>query len=194
MSSDVGLIIGFREHVSWLNSTYAEKAKKESAIGPDAYLQTFALEELLWCNVLAEIELAHVPVFGFLYEEIIFNPDGFVTDICNFLGTKPPVNWRETLERRMNPSPRSAMGQRVSRPFFRLSDGLRFRGYKPLRYQLNQMGSKLGAWLDRYAPPARPVQPNDEVATLLRADWNDLVQRLGQRRGRDLYRLNSAAQ
>jgi len=193
ISPGAGLIIGFREHVSWLNSAYFEKTKKKAAVDPDQYLHTFAVEELLWCKLLAEIESAQVPVFGFLYEELLFNPHAFVNDICQFLGTTPPLGWRESLDRRMNPSPRSVLGQRVSRPFFGLSDGLKWLPRsKPLRYQLNQMGSRLGASLDRYALAAPAVKPNDELALILRADWNDLVQLLGQRRARDLSAFSLA--
>lgn len=186
------IVIGFRNQKGWLNSAYAERAKK-AAVKPDAFFETFSIEELRWCKVLSQIESYQLPVFGFLYEELLSCPEALVHDLCNFFGTPVPANWRSGLRHRSNPSPRSAWGRRLSRPFFFASDRVKRLAIKmgaphpkPFRSQLHRAGSNLGTWVDRFAAPAPSIQLNVELTELLSVDWERLVEKVGEKRGRDL--------
>ena len=49
------IIIGFREHRSWLSAAYAQKAKKQG-VKLERYVATFSREDLSWCRSLDLIE------------------------------------------------------------------------------------------------------------------------------------------
>jgi hypothetical protein len=189
ISSCTGIIIGFREQASWINSAYAEKTKKRP-MGSADYIGSYSPDDLSWCKILATADQAPVPVFAFLYEELNSDPSALVADLCRFLGTTEPSNLSEILAKRENLSPRGDLGQRASRVFFTIS-----RILKPIPYLSNAkrplrgLGSKLGARLDRHSAPAPTIAFNDELARLLHADWNRLVQTVGERRGRDFSAL-----
>jgi hypothetical protein len=184
-----GIIIGFREQLSWINSAYSEKAKKEPVL-PDSYLESFTSTELSWCRLLDTVGAARVPIFCFLYEELLHGPEALVSDLCGFLGTPVPSNWSEISERRENRSPRGGLGQHASRALFSIARVLKrapliSRAKRPLR----SLGSKLGTRLDRYSAPATAITFNDALARELKADWKSLLNIVGERRGRDFSAL-----
>ena len=117
------IIIGFREHRSWLTAAYAQKAKKQG-VKVERYLATFSRDDLSWCRSLDLIEDGKRPVFPFLYEELSHAPQALIGDLCRFLKTEAPANLSEVLSVRENASPRSQAGQLLSRPFFQVSYAL----------------------------------------------------------------------
>ncbi len=184
-----GIIIGFREQLSWINSAYSEKAKKEPVL-PESYLESFSPTELSWCKLLDAVGAARAPIFCFLYEELLHGPESLISDLCGFLGTPVPSNWSEISERRENRSPRGSLGQHASRALFSIARVLKnapliSRAKRPLR----GVGSRLGTRLDRYSAPATAITFNDELAKELEADWNTLLSIVGERRGRDFSAL-----
>jgi hypothetical protein len=187
--SCAGIIIGFREQRSWINSAYAEKAKKRP-LSAVQYLSSYSPDDLSWCKILATADRAPVPVFGFLYEELNSDPSALVADLCRFLGTTEPANLSEILAKRENVSPRGDVGRRASRVFFTIS-----RILKPIPFlsnakrPLRSLGSKFGARLDRHSVPAPTIAFDDALANLLQADWSKLVEIVGKRRGRDFSAL-----
>jgi len=44
------IVVGFREHSSWLEAAYCNKAKKTWGMSRQAYLRTFSNGELSWCQ------------------------------------------------------------------------------------------------------------------------------------------------
>ena len=191
--SCAGIIIGFREQTSWINSAYAEKAKKRPLSAVE-YLSSYSPDDLSWCKILAAADRAPVPVFGFLYEELNSDPSALVADLCRFLGTTEPSNLSEILAKRENLSPRGDLGRRASRVFFTIS-----RILKPIPFlsnakrPLRSLGSKFGARLDRHSVPAPTIAFDDALAKLLQGDWSKLVEIVGERRGRDFSALAKGA-
>ena len=175
------IIVGFREHASWLGAAYAHRAKKEG-VNFARYVRTFSVDDLSWCRSLDLVEGASPSVFPFLYEELTSAPEPLIEDLCRFLGTKPPANLNDLLARRENPSPRSRAGQLVSRPFFQVSYALdRLPGVKTKG--LREFGARLGARFDGNG--TREVVLNRELAEELKQDWDGLLARIGRWRGRD---------
>jgi hypothetical protein len=176
------VIIGFREHISWLTAAYAHKAKKD-AVNFERYARTFSGDDLSWCSSLALVEGACSSVFPFLYEELFCAPEALIDDLCRFLNVKAPQNLQELLRNRENPSPRSQAGQLVSRSFFQTSYALdRFAGVNTR--SLREFGARIGAQLDRNFAPRRVVLDHD-ITCDLRRDWECLLPRIGDHRGRD---------
>jgi hypothetical protein len=101
-----------------------------------------------------------------------------VDDLCKFINKTPPENLDELLNVRTNPSPRSEVGQFVSRSLYALSAASRRQLFK------HNCGP-LGAKFDRYFHvPAFKLKP--ELSQKLNQDWNELIHVIGKRRGRDL--------
>jgi hypothetical protein len=189
------IIIGFREHSAWLNSAYAQRAKK-NPYGLDSYAASFSADELSWCRTLRSIEASCDRVFAFLYEELLHGPHTLVDDLCRFLSVKPPSNLAGLLEISENPSPRSRQGQLLSRAFFRLSLRIAKTNSKidttGIIHFLRQQGFRLGAQFDRYFPAYHHISFNAETARALRQDWANLLRLVGERRGRDFSALDPA--
>ena len=76
------IIIGFREHGSWLSAAYAQKAKKQGVL-LKSYVATFSREDLSWCRSLDLIEDGSRSVFPFLYEELSCAPEALIDDLCS---------------------------------------------------------------------------------------------------------------
>jgi hypothetical protein len=176
------IIIGFREHESWLTAAYAQKAKKQG-VKVAHYVATFSRDDLSWCRSLDLIEDGERSVFPFLYEELSYAPEALIGDLCRFLRTERPANLTELLSLRENASPRSQAGQLLSRPFFQVSYALdRFTPIKarPLR----DLGARLGTRLDKNFAPLQ-IGLDQGMARGLREDWEGLLRRIGDIRRRD---------
>ncbi|MGH6824191.1 hypothetical protein [Methyloceanibacter sp.] len=181
------IIIGFREHGSWLSAAYAQKAKKQG-VKLKRYVATFSREDLSWCRSLDLIEDGRRSVFPFLYEELSCAPEALVDDLCRFLGTEIPANLPELLAVRENASPRSKAGQILSRPFFQTSYAL--RSFTSLNTKsLREFGGRLGTRLDQHFAPLE-IGLDQDMAQDLRRDWKRLLERIGNRRSRDLSALS----
>jgi hypothetical protein len=175
------IIIGFREHRSWLQSAHAQRAKKVWGVGRARYVRAFSLEDLSWCQKLSTIERSCPSVFPFLYEELLQNPMALIQDLCGFLGKDLPPNLDHLLGIRINAVPKSRVGQFVSRSLCTLSTPSRRRRMKARWY-------KFGARFDRYFLP-KPLPLDSNMAVALEQDWNDLLRLIGERRGRDFSSL-----
>ena len=114
------IIVGFREQSAWINSAFAQRARK-SEHRADDYVQGFSLDELSWCRVLRRIKSCAAAVFPFLHEELDHDGRALVEDLCRFLGASPPADLETILKRRVNTSPRSKAGRRVSRTVYGFS-------------------------------------------------------------------------
>jgi hypothetical protein len=177
------IIIGFREHRSWLTAAYAQKAKKQG-VKVARYIATFSRDDLSWCRSLDLIEAGKRPVFPFLYEELSHAPQALVGDLCRFLKTEVPANLSEILRARENASPRSQAGQLLSRPFFQVSYALeKFTPIKARR--LRELGARLGTRLDENFAPLQ-IDLDQDMERELRKDWETLLRRMSDIRGRDL--------
>ena len=157
------MIIGFREHGSWLSAAYAQKAKKQS-VQMKSYVATFSREDLSWCRSLDLIEDGSKSVFPFLYEELSFAPEALIDDLCSFLGTEIPANLTELLALRENASPRSKAGQILSRPFFQTSYALRI--FTSINTKsLREFGGRLGTvrWAARHEARSALRSPRDRL-------------------------------
>lgn len=176
------IIVGFREHASWLGAAYAHKAKKEG-LDFDRYAATFSPDDLSWSRSLDLVEGTSRRVFPFLYEELVHSPKELIGDLCGFIGSEPPANLDELLKKRENPSPRSQFGQLLSRPFFQLSYAL--DRILPVKTRpIRDFGARLGARFDDEAAPRNAVIAPD-LAAELKEDWKRLLERAGHLRGRD---------
>lgn len=176
-----GIILGFREHRSWINAAYSQKAKKRPT-DPHDYAKSFSLDELSWCKVLSVVDTAGYPVFPFAYEELLSDPQTLIRDLCFFVGTSVPTNLTEILEQRSNPSPRSNAGQKLARPFFLASQAV--RTVPPLKKSLRRLGSIIGSGIDRFSAPAPVINFDDDLALVLRKDWTSIIDLISQRRGK----------
>jgi hypothetical protein len=171
-----GIIIGFREHTSWLQAAYGQRAKKNFGMSRASYLNAFTVEDLTWCRKLALIEQSCSSVFPFLFEELARDPKTLINDMCQFLGKVPPPNLDQLLGARENPTPRSGVGQFVSRALlFAIPSNQK---------RMKHRAYDFAAGLDRYFP-VRPFVLPSEMAGNLRRDWDELLVRVGERRGRD---------
>jgi hypothetical protein len=185
------IIIGFREHGSWLSAAFAQKAKKQG-VQLTRYVATFSREDLSWCRSLDLIEDGHRSVFPFLYEELSYAPEALIDDLCRFLGTEIPANLAELLAVRENASPRSKAGQILSRPFFQTSYAL--RSFTSINTKsLREFGGRLGTRIDQHFAPLE-VGLDQDMAQDLRRDWERLLERIGDRRSRDLSALSPQGQ
>jgi len=180
------IIIGFREHESWLAAAYAQKAKKQGVRLED-YIATFSPDDLSWCRSLDLIEEGNRSVFPFLFEELSYAPEALIDDLCRFLGTEKPATLNELLSVRENSSPRSRAGQLLSRPFFQISYAL--KKYTRIDTKsLRDLGARLGTGLDHNFAPLE-LGLDQDTTRVLREDWEHLLQRIGERRSRDLSAL-----
>jgi hypothetical protein len=185
------IIIGFREHRSWLTAAYAQKAKKQG-VKAERYLATFSRDDLSWCRSLDLIEEGKRPVFAFLYEELSQGPEALIGDLCRFLRTQTPANLTEILSVRENASPRSQAGQLLSRPFFQVSYAL--ERFTPIKARpLRELGARLGTQLDQNFTPLQ-IELEPDMAGELRRDWDSLLKRMSDIRGRDLSAMAQTAQ
>lgn len=178
-----GIIIGFREHGDWINSAFAQRAKKHG-LSPRSYLAGFSQEDLSWCGKLDRIEATFTRVFPFLYEELALDPLGLVADICRFIDAPAPSRLEAMLQVRENRSPRSRIGQLLAQPFHRSANWLgRLPGFSVAGVQ--DFGAQLGARFDRlfpYLPPAVVFGPTQQA--ILAEDWAALLLRVEAQRGR----------
>ena len=172
------IIVGFREHGSWLQSAYSQRATKNFGIDQDGYVKGFSLSDLSWRRKLETIGASCEAVFPFLYEELLRDPKLLVTDLCRFIGKPPPPNLDELLRIRENATPRSALGQFVSRSMLKLSRSSNRRHWKHHAF-------RVGAWCDNIYPKRRSLPLDPELAGALREDWNELLDLVGKRRGHD---------
>jgi hypothetical protein len=177
LAPERAIIIGFREHQAWLQSAYAQRAKKVWGVGKARYARAFSLEDLSWCRTLQLVEQSCPTVFPFLYEELLQNPTALIEDLCAFIGKDPPQNLDEILSVRANAAPQGRAGQLVSKLLCTLSTESRRRRMKGRWY-------KFGAKLDHYFPP-KPLRLDSSTAVVLERDWNNLMELLASRRGRD---------
>jgi hypothetical protein len=182
------IIIGFREHRSWLQSAFShQKAKKSFDISLSDYLDLYVGDDLLWCYKLDLIEEHCSSVFPFLFEELLQYPHALLDDLCRFIGKPTPPNLDELLRKRENVVPRSEVGQRVSR----IIKVFPSRS-KRAKLEHRRFAYRVGMLFDRYFPnPALSLEA--ELATPLRQDWNDLLRRIGERRQRDFSALSRYA-
>jgi hypothetical protein len=171
------IIVGFREQAAWLDSAYAQRAKKR-ALNRQLFVNSFTREELSWCHTLNLIESSCETVFPFLYEELIYAPHALVDDLCRFIGVEPPSNLEALLAMRAQPSARTLPGQFVTRLFYLVSLTRPLHGY----------GKRLGVRVDRYFKPRRIVL-EPELATELHQDWARFLAMAGDRRTRDFSAL-----
>jgi hypothetical protein len=178
---DRSIIIGFREHGSWLQSAFAQKAKKNFGIDQESYVTAFSLDDLSWCRTLETIDESCPSVFPFLYEELLRAPEALVDDLCRFIGKAKPPNLDQLLKVRENPTPRSEIGQLVSRSLLKFTRTSARKVRKPHVYAV-------GAWFDSWFPSDRMTLEPD-LARTLQQDWNELLARIGERRGRDFAAL-----
>ena len=184
---DAAIIVGFREHASWLGAAHAHKAKKEG-VDFEHYVGTFSVEDLSWSRSLDLIESTSGSVFPFFYEELQSAPELLIEDLCRFLGTSPPANLSEVMARRENPSPRSLAGQLVSRPFFQISYALdRLPGVKTKG--LREFGARLGARFD--GGERHNIALDSDLAGALKQDWDAILERIGRCRGREFSNFST---
>lgn len=178
-----GIIIGFREHGDWINSAFAQRAKKRG-LSPRSYLAGFSQEDLSWCGKLDRVEAAFPRVFPFLYEELALDPLGLVDDICRFIDVPPPGGLEAMLHLRENRSPRSRIGQILAQPFHRSANRLgRLPGLSVAGVQ--EFGAQLGARFDRLFPNLPPaVVFGPAQRAMLAKDWTALLLRVDVLRGR----------
>ena len=94
-----------------------------------------------------------------------------------------PADLDRLLRIRENPTPRSAAGHLLTRSILKLA-GSRRRLVKRRAY-------RLGAAVDRFFPH-RPVTIPPDLAAILEQDWSRLLDRIGERRGRDFSRYARA--
>jgi len=171
-----GIIIGFREHQSWLQAAFSQKAKHKQHIDRQTYVKTFSRQDLSWCTKLQTIEASFTSVFPFLYEEIIQSPMTLIGDLCHFIGKAPPSNLHQLLRDRRNLSPRSSSGQFVARSI---------RTVFPAHRGWMQLSQQIGTWLDRFAPTNEAVI-DARLSSDLQDDWIRLLDLVSKSRGRDL--------
>jgi len=182
VAPDSHIIIGFREQRSWLHAAYCNKAKKTRGVSQQAYVATFSLEDLSWCQTLRTIERSSPGVFPFLYEELLLQPHVLIEDLCSFIVETPPKNLDQLLTARENPSPRSHVGQLVAQSLYALH-------YASGRMIPKSYSGRIGARFDRYFP-TKPMVLDTDVAAALQEDWNDLKRLIGERRSRDFSALS----
>jgi hypothetical protein len=175
---EAGVIIGFREHESWLQAAFSQKAKRRTGVEAQGYAKSFSPEDLSWCWKLETIARSRALVFPFLYEELRESPHDLIDDLCRFVGRSGPADIEALLGTHANPSPRSRVGLDASRSLSKLSTSKRWR----------QASVKAGTWLDRYFPTNR-VSLNPDLASDLQRDWVRLVQMVGESRKRNLERF-----
>jgi hypothetical protein len=176
LASDRAFIVGFREHRSWLQSAYAQKAKKDWAISRTNYVGSFSMEDLEWCRTLGSLERSSPLVFPFLFEELAKDPKSLVRDLCRFIGKDPPENVEALLRDPVGWSPKGRVGQFVASSLYRASG--------PYRTRMKRRFYKFGILFDRYLPPT-PMPLDRDMAVGLKRDWDTLLTLIADRRGRD---------
>jgi hypothetical protein len=128
------------------------------------------------------IEQSFERVFVCLYEELGDDPETLIRDLCGFLGTSPPRRLRDLLVRRENPSPRTSVGQRLTRQMRTVGWLRPFRRYGRMFIARMERGVESGT-----------LELTPQMESVLRSDWNDLLARAEQRRGRGFSSLRSKA-
>jgi hypothetical protein len=179
LAPDRAIIVGFREHKSWLQSAHAQKAKKGSTISRAQYVSSFSLRDLQWCEMLTRLEQSTPAVFPFLFEELVSDPKSLVSDLCRFLGKKPPANIEALLRDPVGWSPKGRVGQAVTSSLYK-----RVWGSYRHNLKVKRRLYKLGMLFDRYFTPS-PMPIDFELITALSRDWTSLLVRIGDRRGRN---------
>jgi hypothetical protein len=184
VAPDAGIIIGFRENVAWLNSSYAQMAKKKAGLDARRFAATYSGEELSWARTLRRIEEKFTSVFPFLYDELNRAPTQMISDLCRFIGAPVPDNAAELVAIRKNRSPRTRAGQFAMRQVNRVSRLLNRRPGLAEKGAMFAFAERVGLWLDGFFPD-RQVAIAPEQAAVMRKDWNSVVRLVGERRGRD---------
>ena len=183
LAPERGIIIAFREHASWLTAAYGQRAKKNAGLTHERYVGAFSAEDLSWCTKLDLIEQSCPRVFPLLYEELLREPKALTEELCRFIGKGVPADLDRLLLIRENPTPRSAAGHLLTRAILKLAGSHR-RLVKRRAY-------RLGASVDRFFPH-HPITIPPDLAAILEQDWNRLLDRVGERRGRDFSAYKSA--
>jgi hypothetical protein len=180
------ILIGFREHVAWMNSAYTQRAKK-CLVTPEQYHDSFSLDDLLWVRRVELCEQYGLESFFFLYEEFANDPSALLLDLCGFLGTPVPVDAHVLLAERENTSPRTEQGIRISRVAYSAVEAL--SGLPGLKHRLRKkrlrnFALRLGTSFDSgREPPRITLAPCERER--LQADWNEVVRRVSLRRQRN---------
>jgi hypothetical protein len=176
------LLIGFREHSDWISSAYAQRGKK-APLTPEAYRDTYSRGDLIWMKRVRLGDERGLESFVFLYEEFAQEPVRLCQDLCRFLGVAPPEDIASLLARRENPSAKTERGLRMSRVahgLARVLGALPFANAKSLRRAAWEFGASFDS---DEAPTKIDISAQDEAA--LKNDWQELVDEIGKRRGRD---------
>lgn len=182
LPAEAKVLIGFREHEAWISSAYAQRGKK-AATTPEAYRDTFSLEELCWARRVELCDSRGLDAFVFLYEEFAHDPIALCEDLSRFLGAPMPEDTASLLAQRENPSPRTERGLRIARAgqgVARALGALPFTDAKRLR----RVASEFGARFDSDETRVAIGFPAAEGETL-REDWRRLVDIVAKRRGKD---------
>lgn len=181
------VLIGFREHKSWLQSAFRQRLAKNPNITQEDYVSLFSPEDLSWCLKMQMIEACYPTVFPFLYEELLLWPNLLVGDLCRFIGKPPPGNLDTLLGRRENPSPRSHFGRLMSRSLLSLVPPSR-------RKRATSLANRVGAWLDgssshHWEKDSLDIVLPPDLKHRLSLDWKSALVRIGEHRCRDFSEL-----
>jgi hypothetical protein len=182
VEAETRLVLGFREHVSWVGSAYAQRGKK-TAVTPEQYRATYSLDDLDWMKRVRLCDESGFSPFLFLYEEFASDPIALCEDLCRFLDVAMPDDVPALLAQRENPSPRSERGLRIARGaqnVARVLGALPFLDAKKLRAG----ASAFGARFDTDEPRIEIRFPDDELRRL-NDDWRALSALIAERRGKN---------
>jgi hypothetical protein len=189
---DGKVVIGFREHIAWINSAYAQRDKK-APVTPQQYRDSYSLDDLLWMRRTELCDQYGLQSFLFLYEEFANESPAPLADLCEFIGIPLPNGVGELLANRENPSPRTERGVRISRVAYKLAkaiDGLPWLNDKRLR----EAAFRIGAYFDSDQERRPKIGFATDDAERLQCDWKELVLLISERRGRDLSTVVCEAQ
>jgi hypothetical protein len=191
LSAAASVLIGFREHVAWINSAYAQRARK-GVLSAKQYRDSFSSDDLSWMQRVRLCERYGLATFFFLYEELAYHPTVLLADLCKFLGTSVPPGMADALAQRENSSPKTKRGLRIARAAYGITRAI---GGLPLvnTKKLRSMSSELGLHFDSKEEPGPNIEFPVAQAERLALDWKDLVGMVGARRQRDLSALLSAS-
>ena len=96
---DAKIIIGTREHNSWLGSCYAQAIKSGSYMSKHAYMSKYYEARTTYWFKLA-CQIMWKDVFSYDFGDFIYNKQEVLSDMCSFMG----VNMPEYKDERVNGS------------------------------------------------------------------------------------------